>query len=94
MAFESRDEARSMHSQLIDNWSAQIRTFGGASDAARAALAKLSEHDLAAIADFADPEVAGCAQCAEVSVFGGPSHNASSACRSGGHPHCTCDACF
>ncbi len=35
-----------------------------------------------------------CEYCLEVSVFGGPSHDGSSLCRSGGRSHCTCDLCF
>lgn len=46
------------------------------------------------IAKFAKPEMADCAYCAEVSVYGGPGHHASSNCRSGRHPHCTCDTCY
>lgn len=35
-----------------------------------------------------------CDYCREVSVFGGPSHTASSNCRSGRRNHCTCDTCW
>lgn len=35
-----------------------------------------------------------CEYCLEVSVFGGPSHEASRYCRSGKRAHCTCDACY
>ncbi len=35
-----------------------------------------------------------CDYCLTVSVFGGPSHENSSLCRSGKRPHCTCSACF
>lgn len=39
----------------------------------------------------------GCAFCERMKDQGEtffPSHEASSGCRSGGHPHCTCDTCF
>jgi len=44
----------------------------------------------------------GCSQCAknreEFERTGhvpfGPRHQAGLSCRSGGHPHCTCDSCF
>jgi hypothetical protein len=35
-----------------------------------------------------------CEYCLEVSVFGGPNHNASGSCRSGGRAHCSCDICW
>lgn len=41
-----------------------------------------------------DPSHPDCPQCLSGSVFGGPSHEASQRCRSGRHPHCTCDTCF
>lgn len=43
---------------------------------------------------FAKPQVPGCSECEEYSVFGGPSHGNSSYCQSGKRPHCTCDWCF
>lgn len=46
--------------------------------------------------------VRGCKSCDKateyVLIHGympfAPAHEASSRCRSGGHPHCTCDTCF
>lgn len=43
--------------------------------------------------------VEDCAYCrrwyeSEDGRPGGPTHKASPLCRSGGHPHCTCDTCF
>lgn len=47
-----------------------------------------------AVQRFGKPGVGGCEYCKEVSVFGGPGHSGSPNCRSGRHPHCTCDTCF
>lgn len=41
-----------------------------------------------------DPKHPDCTQCLSASVFGGPSHEASPRCRSGKHPHCSCDTCW
>lgn len=47
-----------------------------------------------AISKFAKPQVADCGTCQRNSIFGGHGHYASPRCRSGRHPHCTCDTCF
>lgn len=102
---QSREHARKVHQILhtahwvaycemgkIPNGSAS-RIF--AEEAERATASALKSVTEEAKAKFGNNKAhPDCDYCLTVSVFGGPSHEASPRCRSGRHDHCTCDTCF
>ena len=88
------ETARQEKSALHAEWWAHYSRLGANHPATIDAAQRLREYKQQAIRQFAKPEVPGCKSCEEFSVFGGPNHHASVHCRSGRHPHCTCDTCF
>lgn len=60
------------------------------------AKAELQSCEAAVLAQFGKPNPAhpDCSSCVRSSVFGGPRHEPSKFCKSGKHPHCSCDTCF
>ncbi len=96
---ESRNHARQVHTILHRAWWEAYRaTNGGVKGdiesfrTIKSALDRvIQEAEERFGSDLGHP---GCKTCRNVSVFGGPSHDASPNCRSGRHSHCSCDTCF
>lgn len=89
----SKQHARQMYGVLNTAWwSAYTSKDPEAPTVERAIKSALAKLIAEAIEKFGAKSE--CYTCRLNSVFGGPSHNASSMCRSGKRDHCTCDACF
>lgn len=93
----TKETARAAYWAMIKTWNeaySKRRELGGeeALEQARNALDEFKQPMMAKFGN--DSSYPGCQDCLLYSVIGGPSHAASSRCRSGRKPHCTCDTCF
>ncbi len=91
--FASKEEVRQKQYELNLQWWAAY-SKDPKSEETKTLRAELDRVTEEGVQQFAKPQVPGCRECEVYSVFGGPSHHASSFCRSGKRPHCTCDTCF
>ena len=95
----SKDHARKVEAILRSAWWEAYRATNGGTkvdpESFRVIESALKRVTAEAEEKFGDDlGHPGCKMCRHVSVFGGPSHEASTFCRSGKRPHCTCDTCF
>lgn len=85
------EEYREGRRQLLRRWYTESGAARVATDAEIADLMK----EAVAVHGVRHPRFPECEACLRQSVFPeGPTHVGSSMCRSGGRPHCSCDACF
>lgn len=95
MTFTDVNQARAVASAAHSEWWAAYMK-DSKSEETQIADAKSKEIRVDVLTQFGkpNPKYPHCKQCLYGSVFGGPSHEASPRCKSGRHPHCTCDTCF